>query len=250
MQLSTVVGIGRSILTVINTTARREEADLIVLGWHGTVHEGNVRGSVAQEVLRTADRDVAVVKDYGLPDRVDDLVVGASPGLHTRQTVDLAADLARGFDATLRVLTIERPGDDDVAAGRFHDEISGHLAAVLPSDRIELDRVVAADVTGAFASQARSSSLVVIGTSRDWVSWRTLAGAFADDLANRVDRSIVMLRPNERRSLSWWRRVVGVLRVADTSARERTGLAAHSHAVGGPRCQSGGLPSAGWAVNR
>lgn len=139
-------------------------------------------------------------------------MVGASPGLHTRQTVDLAADLARGFDATLRVLTIERPGDDDVAAGRFHDEISDHLAAVLPSDRVELDRVVAADVTGAFASQARSSSLVVIGASRDWVSWRTLAGAFADDLANRVDRSIVMLRPNERRSLSWWRRAVGVLR--------------------------------------
>ncbi|HEX6256482.1 MAG TPA: hypothetical protein VFZ70_11815 [Euzebyales bacterium] len=81
------------------------------------------------------------------------------------------------------------------------------------SSRIELERVAATDATGAFVSQARSSSLVVIGASRDWVSWRTLAGAFADDLANRVDRSIVMLRPNERRSLSWWwRRAVGVLR--------------------------------------
>lgn len=138
VQLSTVVGIGRRISTVINTTAQREEADLIVVGWHGTVNEGSVRGSVAQEVLRTADRDVVVVKDSGLPDRIDDVVVGASPGIHMRQTMDLAADLARGFDATLRVLTIERPSDGDAAHKRFHDEMGDHLAAVLPSGRIEL----------------------------------------------------------------------------------------------------------------
>ena len=35
VSLSTVVGIGRKVSSVINTTAQREDADVVVVGWHG-----------------------------------------------------------------------------------------------------------------------------------------------------------------------------------------------------------------------
>lgn len=47
------------------------------------MHEGRVRGSVAQEVLRTAGCDVVVVKDHGLPGDVGEVLAGVSPGIRT-----------------------------------------------------------------------------------------------------------------------------------------------------------------------
>lgn len=212
VSLSTVVGIGRKVSTVINTTAQREDADVVVVGWHGTVREGNVRGSVVQEVLRTADRDVVVVKDHGLPNRIDEVLAGAKPGLHAGHTLDLAADLATGFDASVRVVSVSRPGDDQPQTERFLTGVREHMADRLPADRVRVDAVASDDVSATFVERARSSGLVVIGASRDWVLSRTLLGDFADGLANQVRRSVAMLRPDESRPRSLWRQAIGVLR--------------------------------------
>lgn len=129
-----------------------------------------------------------------------------------RHIIDVGADLALGFDAPLRVLTVTPTDEGDAAADRFHTEVSEHLADRVPSHLVRFEHAASADATSTLAERAQSSSLVVIGASSDWFSWRTLAGSLADRLANRIHGSIVLVRPHERRPLSWWRQTVGVLR--------------------------------------
>ena len=145
------------------------------------MREGSVRGSVVQEVLRTADRDVVVVKDRGLPNRIDEVLVGAKPGLRAGHTLDLAADLATGFDASVRVLSVSRPGDDQSSAERFVAGVREHLEDRLPADRVRVDSVEADDVTATFVEvpgPAGWLSSVRRGTGschgRCWVTSRTV----------------------------------------------------------------------------
>lgn len=217
VQVSTVVSVGRTISDAINEIARREEAELIVLGWKGTVHEGRVRGSVAQEVLRSADRDVVVVKDHGLPDNVGELLAGASPGIRAGHTLELAADLARGLGADLRVLTVTRPGRPNVRqVDAWLDRVGAELVDGLPAERIRTVRVESDDVGRTFEEQARDSGLMLVGASRDWIVRRTLMGEFTDALANRVRPTLVMIRPREARPVSTWRRLAGLQRGGGT----------------------------------
>lgn len=102
--------------------------------------------------------------------------------------------------------------DRDTSTTGFLDDVRGHVTERLPQARVEAEQIVSADVAGSLVNRAQASDLLVIGASRDWILLRTLAGAFADDLANRIDRSLVMLRPHESRPQSLWRQAVGAVR--------------------------------------
>lgn len=210
--ISTVVGIGRRISKVISTTVEREDAELVVMGWHGGVQASRVRGSVVSEVLRTVHRDVLVLRDNGLPEQVQRVLVGASPGFRARQTLNLAAELAAGFDATLNVLTVTTPGRPPSNGAGFLQDIRDHLADQVPELAVETEAVLSKDVTETITIHASDNDLLTIGASRDWVLPRTLAGTQADELANLVSTSIAMLRPREAKPLSLWRQFVNIVR--------------------------------------
>ncbi|MBW3579105.1 MAG: amino acid permease [Actinobacteria bacterium] len=211
--ISTMVGIGRRISHVINDIAAREEAELIVLGWRGTVHEGRVRGSVAQGVLRSADVDVAVVKDHGMPGRVDSVLVAVSPGIRQSDTLEYGAHLAMGFDADLRLTTVVDPQatqQDRITTWleSLREDVTGDILA---SEKVSTDCVEGGSVVDALAVETAHHSLLVLGSSRDWVLRRTLLGEFADTMANRSQRTVVMVHKVESRSISILRQVVGLL---------------------------------------
>lgn len=210
--ISTVVAIGRRISHVVNDMAQREQADTIVLGWRGTVHERRVRGSVVQEVLRSAPSQILVVKDMGLPRHIDEVLVAASPGLRTRDTVETGLALARGFDADLRLLTVVSPDGDLEQIRSWLDEVKRQLADRLDGVRLIADLVESESRIQTMDEEADRSAFLVVGASRDWALRRRLAGEFADELANAVDRSLVVVKPPEHRAMSLWRLALRRLR--------------------------------------
>ncbi len=211
-----VVGVGRAISSTIVNIAEREEAELLVIGWHGDVHETRVRGSVAQEVLRVAEQDVYVVKDGvepegGVPSEV---LVGVSPGLRTRAVVRAAAGIAAGHGVPLRLLTVvktegadRRRIDDNLADAREVAMGDGAGPEQVTTEVIEADQAI-----DAFADRVDEDSLFVAGASRDWMYRRTLLGAFPDVLVNRLPCTTVVLRTGTPRALDWWHHLYDVVR--------------------------------------
>ncbi|MDP8928085.1 MAG: universal stress protein, partial [Actinomycetota bacterium] len=210
--INTVIAIGRRISQVINDIAERENVQMIVLGWRGEVQESRVRGSVAQEVLRSASSDVIVVRDHGLPERIDEILVGVSPGLRTRATVETGLALAEGFDADLRLLTVTSPDGEVEETREWFDELKSEVAERMDGRRVTAEVIEAESPVETMDSKADHSALLVVGASRDWALRRRLVGEFADKVANTVDRTLVVVKPHEHRALSLWRQALPVLR--------------------------------------
>lgn len=215
--VNTVVGIGHQISQVIANVAEREEAVYIVMGWKGTVHADRVRGSVAQAVLLGAPSDTIVIKDQGLPEKVEEILVAVAPRVHVSEALKAAADLADGFDARLRLISIatprKHPRETPERLARWLEKIKNDLTAVgVPADRIQTQVLEAESVKETLIQEAEKSDLLVMGASRDWVVRQYLVGSFPDEIANRLETTTtVMVKKEEPRAISAWHRLVGLL---------------------------------------
>ncbi|MDP8957893.1 MAG: amino acid permease, partial [Actinomycetota bacterium] len=210
--IDSIVGVGHRVSQVITDIAQREEADTIVLGWQGTVHESRVRGSVAQAVVAEAPTDLLVIKDHGLPEQVGELLLGVSPGLRAGTALSVAIQLARGFGARLRLVTILLPHGQEKRADleRWLEELAEQVrSAGLPAEQLVTEVIEGESVIRTLAREGANSDLLVIGASRDWVLRQHLLGSIPDRLANRLGRTIVMVKEKEPRVLSLWREASG-----------------------------------------
>lgn len=212
--IDSIVGVGHRVSRVIEEVARREEVSEIMLGWQGTVHESRLRGSVAQAVVAEAPTDLMVVKDHGLPERVEEVLVGVSPGLHSGKALSVAVDLAEGLGARLRLITILRPEHrerrDELE--EWLEEKRREVAETgLPSDQLLAEIVEGDSVIRTLAREAQRSDLLVVGASRDWIARQYLLGSIPDRLANRLDKTVIMVKEKEPRALSVWRELSGRL---------------------------------------
>lgn len=220
--INVVVGVGRAISETIVSIADREGADLIVAGWRGTVTPHDVRGSVAQELLRRAKQDVYVVKPGG-EDGIDEIVVGVSPGIRSPDAVRAAAALALGTGAPLRLLTVRRPGH----GGR--EVLAGHLEAArdhaidqgVAPERATTEMLESPSALDAFAEAVGPRTIFVTGASRDWMFRRTLLGEFTDSVANRLPGITVAVRRGEPAASYWWHQLTGLFGKRHSS-RERS----------------------------
>ncbi|MGH8934946.1 MAG: amino acid permease [Acidimicrobiia bacterium] len=213
VNIDSMVTVAHRVSQAIKDAAQREEADTIVLGWQGTVHESRIRGSVAQAVVYEAPADLVVIKDRGLPEQVEEVLVGASPGLRAGKTVEVAAALARGFNARLRIVAILPPEREDRREWltRWLERVEEYVLAEqrLPEEQLQTEIVPGDSVIRTLAREARRSDLLVIGASRDWILRQNLLGSVPDRLANRLDRTVVMVKEKEPRVLSLWRQLTG-----------------------------------------
>jgi len=204
-----VVAVGHQISDVIHRTARAEEASLIVLGWKGRVHEARIHGSVADAVLHNPPADIVMVKDNGLPEKVQSVGVGVSPGLHAQKALRTAISLARGFDAKLRVFSLRLEEHGNGELDKWFEGIREFcLEQGIAAEKLDADIVSAEDLMPGLVNEATKVDLFVVGASRDWVVKRQLFGNIPDTLANKVDRtSIVMVKERETTARSLLRRV-------------------------------------------
>ncbi|MDX1621274.1 MAG: amino acid permease, partial [Nitriliruptorales bacterium] len=220
--ISMVVGVGRRVSAVIDEIAERENSSTVVIGWHGHAHEGRIRGSVAQEVLLGAERDVVLVRDRGLPDDVERITAAVSPGIRGPDTTATAVTLAAGFDADLRLLNVVETGSgraeemeewleelrEDLLDPEGEGSVEGRR---LRRGRIDTEIIESTDFVSAVGDATGDPELLVVGTSRDWRRRDNLGGGVIDDLTNRVQVTTAVIRPYEPTPLTWWRRIVGLL---------------------------------------
>jgi len=211
----TILGIGHRISQVIRDIAKDEASRLIVMGWKGQVHEGKIRGSVAEAVLSTSSANVAMVKDHGLPEEFTRIMVAVSPGLRSEITLKTAARLAKGLDCDLQITTVQtsQPADKDFHIEDWLRETKEAVVAHgLAADRVTTKILKSDSVVQAIVEEAANNDLLVIGASRDWVVKTYLFGSLPDSIANQTPVSTVLVKEAEAPVLSIWRRLIGAIR--------------------------------------
>jgi len=209
LSVRSLVAVGHAVSHVLREVADSENAQLLVLGWRGQVYEKRIRGSVADAVLRGTSTHVLLVRDRGLPESVGKITLAVSPGIRSEITITTASSLARGFDAKLRVVTLDRGNlpEDELTA--WFEEVGNSLLEEVERERVETEIVRTDDLIGTLVKEADQADLFVMGTSRDWVDKDHLLGRIPDQVANRSQVTVVVAKQEESRLRSLVRRIAG-----------------------------------------
>lgn len=208
------VGVGRPVETLL-ATARKNKGDLIVIGSHA---RGNlsrvVLGSVAEELARTSEVPVLVVRELaegeGRPDKVLIAVDDTGPArLAARAGVALAARLGASVEA-IRVVDeaaiVKAQGGkkagfpvNDVPAAlakAAHLGLSDELLTVLgPKARV---RYATGEPGPTIARLATAQDVVVCGTHGRSGLGRLAFGSVATKLIRTVPCPILVVRPPKK----------------------------------------------------
>ncbi len=186
----------------------RRDTQLVLLGWHGPITLGRIRGSIDKEVLRSAPCDVGVLLDRRLktPRRI---LVPVGGGPHARLGLRLAFNLARGNQGELTALRIvTRRQEVDLQAE--HEALRKMVESELvePDHHVRLKVVQSPQVVSSILNEARQGyDLLVVGASNEWFLRNWLFGSIPDVIAERSPCSVLLVRKYEPAPLSWLRRL-------------------------------------------
>ena len=197
-------GVSSGIVSIANM---RRHTQLILLGWHGPITLGRIRGSIDKEVLHNASCDVGVLMDRRLknPRRI---LVPVGGGPHARLGLRLAFNLARGNDGDLTALrVVTRRGEVDLPAEQeaLRKIVESELGEL--DHRLHLKVLQSPQVVSSLLNEARQGyDLLVIGASNEWFLRNWLFGSIPDVIAERSPCSVLLVRKYEPAPLPWLRR--------------------------------------------
>ena len=173
--------------------AEREQADLILMGWHRPAFSDNRLGGRVGQILTGAKTDVAVFIDKH-PLRLNQLLVPYRAGIHNDLGLELALRiLVNHPESHLTVLRVNLPGQPP-------DELSYEFRGVLHQlhqsvrDRIMLSVIESSEPLLAVITASETVDLTIAGASREWGIERQTLGKYTDDLAVKCHSSLLITR--------------------------------------------------------
>ncbi|NLF03107.1 MAG: amino acid permease [Anaerolineales bacterium] len=187
---------------------------LIMMGWPGLLNSETLPANPANEIVRTAHTNVAVLVDRGLT-RVRNILVPVGGGLHSRLAIRLAYEIARQENAQIDAVHLFPLVDDaeqeQDELSQLHDIIEDELG-VVPA-RITMRVAHASSVAeGILAETTRQSyDLIVAGASEEWADRLRLFGTVDDMIADKANCSVLLVRRYEPVAIAWWRRRIKAL---------------------------------------
>lgn len=188
--------------------ADREQADLILMGWHRPAFSDNRLGGRVGQILSGSKTDVAVFVDKQpiekqpiekqpaekQPIRLNKLLVPYKSGIHNDLGLELALRiLVNHPECHLTVLRVNLPNQPP-------DELSYEFRGVLSQlyeslrDRITLSVVESAEPLQAVVAASEGVDLTIAGASREWGIERQTLGKYTDALAVKCDSSLLITR--------------------------------------------------------
>jgi nucleotide-binding universal stress UspA family protein len=172
----------------------RQEADLLLLGWHGGFSLGRIADSPVRRVVEGLPADFAVLQDRGL-ERVRRILVPWGGGRHARLGLEVALRMAAASSARVDLLRAVREDVDPVREERrVLDEIASLVDGVDVDVQVVVER--ATDVVDTIIDVATSGGhdLLVIGASGEKGLRTVLFGTIPDIVADRAPCSVLLVR--------------------------------------------------------
>lgn len=173
--------------------AKRDQVDLVLVGWHRPAFHSNRLGGRVGQILSTTPIDAAVFVDRQST-KLEHLLLPYVPNIHTDLALELALRLLINSDD--RYLTILRVKQEAQSSSEFSFEFHA-LIEQLPDrvrDRIELPIVEANSAIRAVVEASEKADLTIAGASREWGIERQTLGRYTDALAAHCRSSLLITR--------------------------------------------------------
>jgi Kef-type K+ transport system membrane component KefB/nucleotide-binding universal stress UspA family protein len=183
------------IIEIANDVARetinileREQANLILLGWHRAAFSNNRLGGRVGKILSNAPVDVAVFIDKN-QQQLQSLLVPYSGNIHDDFALELALRLLINYkEKILEILMI---------SGNELSYESGKIIDKLPTEvynRIRFETIDNNETMQAVITASENVDLTIVGTSRAWGIERQTLGRYTDQLSVECRSSLIITR--------------------------------------------------------
>ncbi|MDQ3072611.1 MAG: universal stress protein [Bacteroidota bacterium] len=182
----------------ISEIAEDINADLIVMGTHGSSGIQAFAGSNASKVIQTAHCPVISVKEKPMQGDYQNIVLPLDLTRETKQKVKIAAMIARFFDATVHILSMNE--SDEFLASKlkknmaqvskyFQDQGVKTSTTILSSSDFARQAIVWA--------QGKDADLIIIMAQQDRGFSEFIFGSTAQQIVNRSPVPVMTVRPRE-----------------------------------------------------
>jgi amino acid transporter/nucleotide-binding universal stress UspA family protein len=187
--------------------ARRNRADLLVMGWKGyTNTRERMFGEVADQVIRHAPSDLLLLKlEQGKELRR--VLFPTAGGPNARLAAEMLGTLADSLELELTACHVVQPGasaDEMTDAELRVDQAIFRLGGVADA-RI----IPAKSIAGGIATASRDFDLVVLGAAREPLFQRVLFGEIPEKVARYSPTSVMVVKQYEGAVRSLLKRALG-----------------------------------------
>ena len=206
VNLRTRAIVGRSIGPSILTVLEDEDADQVLLGWHGQRRKRDfVFGSTVDPVIKDAPCEVTVINRK--KDEIGNPVALAGPGPHAPVAARRAFEYAQIQGSIPTLLNVQPPTDnrDPEEGERVDPREQGERAIEAVAEQAELEPgayetkvIVADDVESAVLKNLSSDDLVCVGVSETQAVSKILWGTLADRVVQDATGNVALVRSELR----------------------------------------------------
>ncbi len=205
-----MVRIGHNIARAVIETAEEKGADLVVLGWEGSVkRRDRVFGTVLDELVLNASFDVAVVRRA--PEAPVKRIIVPVAGIEAAKlSLQIAASLRDPKGDPITLLHVVRPGVEADAHAR------------LQADLDELDGIDAADfeifvealgprrrLDNAILRAAKGYDQIIMGAPEEGLIQRAMFGDVPESVAKQVKIPVILTKRYTGAIKSWFQQLLG-----------------------------------------
>lgn len=184
-----IVQVDRDVARATTQIAMRDQANLILVGWHRPAFHSNRLGGRVGEILTMAPVDVAVFVDR-YSTKLENLLLPYVPNLHTDLGLELALRLLINRDQTrLKILRVQPFSELSPEFNALLDRLPDRVRR-----RIDLPIVEANSPIQAVIEASEFADLTIAGASREWGIERQTLGRYTDELAEACRSSLLITR--------------------------------------------------------
>ncbi|WP_458188430.1 amino acid permease [Haladaptatus sp. NG-WS-4] len=181
------------------------DVDIVLGEWHPSRWHAELLGADVDWYMRNTAADLVFVRNRGY-DSVDEITVIADQGPFDPLEIVVADGIATASDATIRfVATVEESASDKQleTAVQYLDALGEFCRR-----RCETTVVTSDDSVEGMVDAARSSDVVVIGTSAHHLVYDVLFGAVPDELVERLECTVLLTHSRKSRRHTFLRALI------------------------------------------
>jgi nucleotide-binding universal stress UspA family protein len=181
----------------IAEVAEQMNADLIVMGTHGSSGIQAFAGSNASKVIQIAPCPVVVIKEKAFDRGYKNIVLPLDLTRETKQKVNMAVKVAQAYNATIHIVTMS--ASDEFITQRLHANLA-QVKSYLADRNINYTTT---ELDGNFAmrtltwAQGRNADLIIIMAERDRGFAEYIFGTVAQHIVNRSPIPVMAVKPDE-----------------------------------------------------
>ncbi len=204
--IGTVLRVGHNTVKTILESAREADADLILMGWEGTVSSSvNVMGSVIDAVATNTKRDVMVFRPHPTK-KVKKILLPSGGGPHAQAAEIYAGGLAKAMKGSLTILRIVR---ETTLSEEEQLEVNAKLDLIKKRIdekcglKIKTKIKHHPRIDAAIIEESLDYDTVFIGATKRSMYHHVLFGSIPETLAKELDTNIVIVKHHSAVGAVW-----------------------------------------------